>query len=357
MVGLNKIMNTTIEEKLISKRFANDGVALMKFNYSRQQWVNQFMNDNQLKYEQSSECALCLSKEEILIAKKDRYGLPLETVVCENCGLIRTYSQMDEASQYLFYSKYFRNIEEGLETDLDSINKRYESEKLKGVPKYVSKDSIVVELGCGGGWKLLPYHNRGYKYYGFDYDKDFINLGRKRGLNIYCGDLQEAFNMGIKADYVILSHVLEHVKNPVLFLKELKIILNKDAIVSIWGPSLNLFTWGYLKGDILRTLQISHNYLFDEFTLSNIGICSGYRIVNFLGANLIMQKCDSIAQAALPRNLHRGSKVLRYLAFIEVSLYVKKFLRIDGLFLKNIYYLLHPFKTLKKFLLKYFGFC
>jgi len=85
-------------------------------------------------------------------------------------------------------------------------------------------------------------HNR------FDYDETFIELGKSKGLNLYVGGIEKANEMRIKVDYVILNHVLEYIKNPIIFLKELKKILNVNAIISIRVPPLDLIPWGYADG-------------------------------------------------------------------------------------------------------------
>ncbi len=342
-----------IQENLISERYENNSLPKIKLNSVQTKWLDTFLKDSSIRYEEVSNCPLCDSTNAILIAKKDRYGIPLKTVVCENCGLVRSYNQLTEASQKLFYKKYYRNIYEELETHLELINERYKKERLSYVPKYLSKEDVVVEIGCGGGWNLIPYHKNDYAYYGFDYDETFIELGKSKGLNLYVGDTEETSRMGIKADYVILNQVLEHVKNPIIFLKELKKILNANAIVSIWVPSLDLIPYGYARGDLFGTLQIAHNYLFDEYTLKKVGLTAGYKIINCLGANLILKNSNVENGVFLEKDkIQRGVKVVRYLKFTEAILPLRKFLKTDKILSKELYYLTHPIQAYRKLLIR-----
>lgn len=342
-----------IQENLISERYENNSLPKIKLNSVQTKWLDTFLKDSSMKYEEVSNCPLCDSKNAILIAKKDRYGIPLKTVVCKNCGLVRNYNQLTEASQKLFYKKYYRNIYEELETHLELINERYRQGGLNYIPKYLSKKDVVVEIGCGGGWNLMPYHKDGYTYYGFDYDEAFIKLGRSKGLNLYVGGTEKASEMRIKADYLILSQVLEHVKNPIIFLKGLTKILNVNAIISIGVPSLDLIVWGYAHGDLLGTLQTAHNWLFDEYTLKKVALSAGYKIMSCLGANLILKNSNARNEVFFGGNkIQRGHKVIKYLKFAEATLPPKKFLKIDKILFKKLYYSTHPVSAYRKLLIR-----
>lgn len=106
----------SIQENSISERYENNSLPKIKLNSVQTKWLDTFLKDSSIKYAEVSNCPLCDSENAILIAQKDRYGIPLKTVVCENCGLVRSYNQLTEASQKLFYKKYYRNIDKGLET-------------------------------------------------------------------------------------------------------------------------------------------------------------------------------------------------------------------------------------------------
>ena len=75
-------------------------------------------------------------------------------------------------------------------------------------------------MGTGGGWILYPYYLAGFNVIGCDYDINYLEYGRKKGMNLIKGSIPELIDRGIKADYLILNQVLEHVDNPVAFLKD-----------------------------------------------------------------------------------------------------------------------------------------
>ncbi len=76
----------------------------------QKEYLKLFLADNRIKYKTISECPLCKNENSIIITKKENHAIPLDTVVCENCGLIRSLKQLDEESSEIFYSDYYRKI-------------------------------------------------------------------------------------------------------------------------------------------------------------------------------------------------------------------------------------------------------
>lgn len=339
------------ERNIISSRYLNDGVPLLFLNDFQKKNLKLFLEDSRIKYQTIIECPICKEKNSILIAEKDRYAIPIETVVCERCGLIRNYKQFDEEGARIFYVEYYRNIYDvpGGET----IEGRYKFEEKRRIPKYITKDKVVMEIGCGGGWNLMRFLS--YKHYGFDFDEKFIELGKSKGLNLYVGGLEKAIEMGIKCDYLIIDQVLEHVVgNPANFLSKLKMVLNEGALVNIYVPSLDLLVWGYSDYDLLGTLQNAHNFLFDEFTLKTIGKMAGFKIINCCANNLILQNSETIAEV-MPNfsGLARGKKNVKYLKLAEKYLSFRKKVGSDKILFKKFYFLRNPNGCLKRFAMDY----
>lgn len=342
-----------IKKDLISERYKGDNISLSDLGENQKRYLELFLKDNRIKYEVVSQCFLCNSCNFILIAEKDVNAIPLKTIVCENCGLVMSYKRMNKESAGIFYSEYYRNIYESLDTCL--INKRYEHETQRKIPKYLRKDKVILEIGCGGGWNLMPFLKRGYKHYGFDFDKDFIEQGRKKGLNLFSGGVEQAIEKNIKCDYLLLDQVLEHLDDPVSFLKSLKPILNKNAVINIFVPSLDLLVWGYVNYDLLGTLQIAHNYLFDEFTLKTISRKAGFKVLNCVATNLVLQNSEDIAPAQSLLELSRGEKIVKYLKFVEKTLSLRKKIGAEKILLKKLYCVSNPIGCYKRFSSDYLG--
>ena len=80
--------------KLISERYKNDGISLYSLNDIQITYINKFIHNNEIKYITLDKCPICGHKNFILIAEKDRYGIPVDTVICERCSLIFNLNQI-----------------------------------------------------------------------------------------------------------------------------------------------------------------------------------------------------------------------------------------------------------------------
>jgi len=346
--------------KLISERYKNDGVSLMSQNDIQKTYIKKFIHNNEIKYKTLEKCPICGHENFILIAEKDRYGISVDTVICEKCGLIFSLTQMTTHSSILFYSKYYRKIYEGIE-NLKINSEKYKIRGLRKIPAFLKKNNdVVVEIGTGGGWNLLKFKKNDFEHYGFDYDEKYIKFGREQyGLNLHVGGIDEAKKMGIKADYVILSHVLEHTTDPYRFLISLKEIMKDNSILNIYVPSLDFLIYGGggTGYDLLGTLQNAHNFLFDNFTLKYLLLRCGYNIKILLGENVVATPSITKDKKDIQNiedkldSSFLGYKTYKYLKLCESLVIVKNKLIPNKVkpFLHYLYFFFNPFESFRKY--------
>lgn len=227
-------------------------------------------------YEFESVLCLCGSPvdEELLCATVDRYGIRHCTVICQNCGLIRTNPRLTQTSYNHFYENWYKKLHFGW-SHLDETYFRHVFERNtrgKRIIEFLQSHQIdiagktVLEIGAGGGWNLPAFEKSSAKTIGFDYGT-YIEFGKKLyGLDMHYGGIKEAVDKGIRANIVILSHVVEHFAHPVTELKNLKNLLETDGIVYIEVPGIfNLHESDY---DLMWLIVLAHTYLFSKITLS-----------------------------------------------------------------------------------------
>jgi SAM-dependent methyltransferase len=95
---------------------------------------------------------------------------------------------------------------------------------------FIAQDSTVLDLGCGEGYVIKRLLNRTKNITGIDYDENSLEVAksnlRETGVTLIFDNILNYVknNPGIKFDYVVLSHVLEHIDEPQLFLNSLKAI-------------------------------------------------------------------------------------------------------------------------------------
>ena len=126
------------------------------------------------------------------------------------------------------------------------------------IKRFIPEDKIlnVLEFGAGAGWNFLAFNPKKYNLLGIEINKTLVEIGQKFGLPVINGD-----ETSIKDNYdiVILSHILEHVPNPLNLLNIIYNHLNDNGLIYIEVP--NLFNHSTLN------LKIHHIYHFSPYSL------------------------------------------------------------------------------------------
>ena len=210
---------------------------------------------------------LCKNKDDnrdTILAEKDRFGIPVKSIICSKCGLVRSSKVFDEAGQIDFYTHHYRNIYVG---EADNKGSFYKDQYNRGkilldiLRKTVDIRDIekVVEIGCGAGGIMAPFHEAGFDCLGIDFDEDYLSFGIEKGLNLQKGDYQGLIKDNY-ADVIILSHVMEHFTDPV---KEMVGVVRKMAegkylVVEVPG----IFNIDKSYFNPILYLQNAHTYSF-----------------------------------------------------------------------------------------------
>jgi 2-polyprenyl-3-methyl-5-hydroxy-6-metoxy-1,4-benzoquinol methylase len=103
----------------------------------------------------------------------------------------------------------------------------------------------LLDVGCGDGAKLIHMRDLGWDVEGVDTDRLAVELARARNLVARVGTLAEQRYPDGRFDAVHMSHVIEHVHDPVALLAECHRILKPDGVLVVLTP--NLSGWGHAK--------------------------------------------------------------------------------------------------------------
>ena len=155
--------------------------------------LNELIRAGKIDFEEVS--CLCGSSSFSLLGKYDRHGIVNHTVICTVCGLIQTNPKMTEKSLDWFYGSDFYDKLYGRIGGRDpkefilAEGKRRPIKRHDYIKNTLPYDKIgsVLEIGCGGGWNLLPVLKYGKKVSGYDYAKTFVEAGRALGFNLNLG--------------------------------------------------------------------------------------------------------------------------------------------------------------------------
>ena len=99
-------------------------------------------------------------------------------------------------------------------------------------------NSKILEIGCGLGGIISYFYDKGYNVKGIDLKEQDVNFAKSKGLNVEKKTL-ENIKKSEKFDFIILMRSLEHIHDPLSFLKLLRTKLNDGGILLISVPSLD----------------------------------------------------------------------------------------------------------------------
>jgi SAM-dependent methyltransferase len=224
---------------------------------------------------------ICRTRRFIKIAEFDRYGIPLNTMICEECGLMQSNPWLEKESAREFYETEYGPIYFGISTP---TYERFFDEISHGsriisflTDQGFQPGSDVFEIGCGGGGILKAFVERGHRIAGCDYNAGQVKFGRNQGLDLLVGGCNVLETKG-RASFMILSHVLEHFNEIAEELSNIRALLREDGYLFVEVPGIEKLSPFY-QGDLLRYLQNAHNWHFSVSTLDRIMAASGFRKV------------------------------------------------------------------------------
>lgn len=246
-------------------------------------------------------CYLCHSKIHNVIfsqSENDQYLDLIDSnllkkkrniVECSNCKLIYRNPQLEEAEVKILYEKFrdYSIRDESADEYFDRITNypKGESEnieKIEWLQKYFicrqKTRRMLLDVGCGGGVFIYTFqkyfHN--WKIFGVEPTKSFADLAKRRtGATVIAEQFNKSFFKNLKFDLVTINQVLEHIKDPITFLKEVGHLLKPYGQIYLEVPSSS--DLNHLPSNHDR-FQSQHFYIFSISTLSKIIENAGFRI-------------------------------------------------------------------------------
>jgi len=135
-----------------------------------------------------------------------------------------------------------------------------------------SRKGKLLDVGCGSGRFLALMRDAGWKVLGVEQDRAAAKLAQERfGVPVIVGTLPEANLPEESFDAVTLSHVIEHVYDPVGLLAECRRVLKPGGRVVVLSPNVESRGRQTFRESWLHLDPPRHLFLFSLMTL---GLCA-----------------------------------------------------------------------------------
>lgn len=156
----------------------------------------------------------------------------------------------------------------------------------------------VMDIGCGEGVFLRLLRDNGYKTTGLEPSRTAVQRAQASGLQVQHGRLQPEIDYG-RADLVIMSHVLEHIRDFPAALRKVSEIAPGGYLLLVqthyrgWVPRLYPQRW-------YAWVVAQHYWHFTPDSLAGYAAACGYRRVACTYTSIVhaKRKLRLLAQAA-----------------------------------------------------------
>ena len=178
-------------------------------------------------------CYICSSRESRLIKKEGVW----DVVQCRNCSFVYVNPLPDEQFLHDHYQTYLsadnvcieqwrRMMLDVFERSLGAIETRYGH----------SNKGTLLDIGCGYGFFLDLARQNGWQVCGVEPCAHARAYAASRSLEVDPGDIFARAYKNDTFDVVTLFYVLEHLRYPLKYLKEINRILKPGGLVLVRVP-------------------------------------------------------------------------------------------------------------------------
>ncbi|HWE96937.1 MAG TPA: class I SAM-dependent methyltransferase [Tepidisphaeraceae bacterium] len=220
-------------------------------------------------YQPCTAGSLFGTEPEAVLGETDRYGFPFRTVLGLETGMLRADPYYRENDLICFFRDEYRELNRGRACShgwFFGEQVKRGQKVLDRVAALLPPHARVLDVGCGMGGMLVPFRFEGFCVVGCDYGEQYAARGHGMGLDIRLGGMEQVVAEG-PFDLILLSHVIQHVTDPLFFCRTAASLLNPGGICYIELPGLlNLNQW--YADDLLQYLQNANRWHFTAATLA-----------------------------------------------------------------------------------------
>ena len=177
---------------------------------------------------------------------------------------------------YVDGSLPFRDKIIGLAIALNPLRKAALDSDVMYLPvKYNGK---LLDLGCGNGKRLELMRDLGWLVEGIDFDENAVRSAQRKGLQVHCGTLHEIHYPEDHFDAIMMSHVFEHIYEPIELLRECYRILKPNGYLVIVTPNNESLSHRVFKRNWRGLEPPRHLHIMSMKSLRRAVLDVGFRI-------------------------------------------------------------------------------
>jgi 2-polyprenyl-3-methyl-5-hydroxy-6-metoxy-1,4-benzoquinol methylase len=263
-----------------------------------------------MKKHEIEQCNLCGKSQSKLKYQVDGFDI----VQCTDCSLIYLKNPLSITGEQELYDDYYKisfsqdyhrnSADPGLKT-LWEIN-----EQRVQMIKTIILNGKLLDVGSGQGFFLYHAQQHGFSVTGVDVSSRAVEFCEQTfHINVHLQNINQDFNPGEKFDVITMWHILEHVSDPLGFVKRLHQYLSPQGKLIIEVPNINSVKFRFASGQnrwIGGNHPRHHKYFFSWKTLRHLLSKAGYDSVEKLNLNYDLSK-HSLPKRTVKKFLKRAN--------------------------------------------------
>lgn len=198
-------------------------------------------------------------------------------VTCKACSLI--YENPCYSSEVITES-YANSFDAGHDSQYEMRALSFRRCLTKLLPHLPSPGATVLDIGTAGGAFLTAAEELGFKAEGIEPSRNLVESGKKRGLKIHHGTLEDCASEIGTFDIVCLWDVIEHLHDPGKCIEVARQLINPGGVLLVNFPDIGTVP-AKLFGKHFWWILSVHLQHFNQETITDFCIRRGFEPYHF----------------------------------------------------------------------------
>lgn len=292
------------------------------YSESQKKYLRLLAEDKDLIWIERKSC-LCNGTKTSKILDRDRYGLKIPIMLCEDCGLIYCAKVLEKKSIIKYYNNYYApiiNYRSGRNVEERFI--QYKFILPHAIASISSeKELTILDVGSSSGDFLITLEHY-FSMIGISTNLNALEIDSKWHKSLSKKGINIIYSMRDKSklyDIIILSHTLEHLVDPIEYLKQIHNVISPTGVLFVAVPGIfNLHNFYHY--DFQFFSPHFHLQAFNSLSLSNLVSLAGFQPIE-INENIMGIFCKSDSKTNAPKSLlsDNARRIRNYLKHIEVN--------------------------------------
>ena len=196
---------------------------------------------------------------------------------CRECRLVFIHPLPTREDLPALYPENYHNFERPGNPLSAFLVDRFHARHCAVSRRHLPPGGSLLEVGSAGGDVLERLRAAGYDVRGVEVSRDGCEASWKKGLEVFHGTVDE-LETDERFDVVFMSHVIEHVLDPVATVAKLHTLLKPGGVLYLETPNVSSLDARLWRGHWGLIHFPRHLVLFDRSTLRRLLEEGGFRV-------------------------------------------------------------------------------